>query len=86
MLKTEINHIKYDLNKYSDKNREDLLSYCINDKLQGTLERYNEEIKLNSDYILQRSSFKVLKALAKLQKKADKEALESEIIKGEENE
>lgn len=77
MLSVQIKHIKYDLNKYKDMSPNELLTFCINDKLQGTLNRYNEEIKLNSDYLLTRSSFRVLKALTKLQKKADKAVLES---------
>lgn len=77
MLDIQIKHIKYDLSKYKDMSRPELLSFCINDKLQGTLTKYNEEIKLNSDYLLTRSSFRVLKALTKLQKKADKAVLES---------
>ena len=77
MLATQIKHIKYDLNKYSNMSQADLLSYCINDKLQGTLKTYNEEIRMNSEYLLTRSSFRVLKALTKLQKKADKNVLES---------
>ena len=77
MLEVQLKHIKYDLNKYANMSQGDLLSYCINDKLQGTLKTYSEEIKLNSDYLLTRSSFRVLKALTKLQKKADKEVLQS---------
>lgn len=77
MLSTQIKHIKYDLNKYANMSQAELLSYCINDKLQGTLKTYNDEIRMNSDYLLTRSSFRVLKALIKLQKKADKNVLES---------
>lgn len=86
MLSIHLKHIKQDLNKYADKTPAELLSMCIDDKLQGTLEKYNEEIKLNSEYILTRSSFRVLKALSKLQKKADKEALEAASLGEETNE
>lgn len=71
-----IKKIEEELNKYKNIQREDLLKSCITNKLAGTLERYNEEIDLNSDYLLTRSSTKVLKALTKLQKKQDKEILE----------
>ena len=84
MLSIQIKHIIYDLNKYKDLSQSDLLTNCINNKLQTTLETYSEEIKLNSDYLLTRSSFKVLKALTKLQKRADKDVLE-EIAKIEKN-
>lgn len=86
MLINHIKHIKKDLAKYSDKSRDDLLSMCITGKLEATLEKYNREIELNSDYILTRSSFRVLKALTKLQKRADKGVLEALIEEGEKNE
>ena len=85
MLIHQIKSIKRDLNKYSDKTKDELLSLCIDNKLQATLEKYNKEIELNSDYLLTRSSFRVLKALTKLQKRADKGVLEA-IAEGESNE
>lgn len=86
MLIAHIKHIKKDLNKYADKSREELLSLCIDGKLDATLEKYNREIELNSDYLLTRSSFRVLKALTKLQKRADKGVLEAIAEEGEPNE
>ena len=56
------------------------------ERLEATLEKYNREIELNSDYLLTRSSFKVLKALTKLQKRADKNVLEALAKEGESNE
>ena len=86
MLIHHIKSIKRDLNKYSDKTKDELLSLCIDNKLQATLEKYNKEIELNSDYLLTRSSFRVLKALTKLQKRADKGVLEAIAKEGESNE
>ena len=86
MLIAHIKHIKKDLSKYADKSREELLSLCIDSKLDATLEKYNREIELNSDYLLTRSSFRVLKALTKLQKRADKGVLEAIAEEGEPNE
>lgn len=86
MLINHIKHIKKDLAKYSDMSKDDLLSMCITGKLQATLEKYNREIELNSEYILTRSSFRVLKALTKLQKRADKGVLEALVEEGEKNE
>ena len=76
MFSQNLKYIKKELNKYTDKNHEDLLAYCIKDKLDTALLRYNKEMDLNSEYVLTRSSLKVLKAITKLQKKADKQALE----------
>lgn len=86
MLIHHIKQIKRDLSKYQDKSREELLSMCIDNKLEATLEKYNKEIELNSDYLLTRSSFRVLKALTKLQKRADKNVLEALAKEGESNE
>lgn len=86
MLITQIKHIKKDLSKYADKTKEELLTLCINNKLEATLEKYNREIELNSEYIQTRSSFRVLKALTKLQKRADKGVLEAIAKEGESNE
>lgn len=82
-----IKKIEQDLLKYKDIQREELLKSCITNKLAGTLERYNEEIDLNSDYLLTRSSTRVLKALTKMQKKQDKQILEeSEDLPSDEEE
>ena len=86
MLIHHIKSIKKELNKYSDKTKDELLSLCIDNKLQAALEKYNKEIELNSDYLLTRSSVRVLKALTKLQKRADKEVLEALAAEGESNE
>lgn len=86
MLINHIKHIKRELSKYQDKSQEELLSMCIDNKLEATLEKYNREIELNSDYLLTRSSFRVLKALTKLQKRADKNVLEALAKEGESNE
>lgn len=83
MFNSNLKYIKKELNRYADKNPQELLSDCINEKLQATLERYNKEIELNSDYLLTRSSAKVLKALTKLQKRADKDDLEFAAKEGE---
>ena len=86
MLINHIKNIKKELSKYQDKSQEELLSMCIDNKLEATLEKYNREIELNSDYLLTRSSFRVLKALTKLQKRADKNVLEALAKEGESNE
>ena len=75
MLEAKIKHIKQDISKYENINRADLLTKCIDDKLRATLKKYNLDMELNSDYLLKREGTRVLKALTKLQKKDDKEAL-----------
>ena len=86
MLRDQINHIKSELKKYDDMTPSELLSYCIDDKLQTTLKRYSDEIRWNTDYLLTRSSFKILKALTKIQKNADKEVLKTLGLGEEDNE
>lgn len=79
MFSSNLKYIKKEINRYIDKTPAELLSYCIEDKLNTTLKKYNKEMDLNSDYLLSRSSFKVLKAITKIQKKSDKKALEDAI-------
>ena len=94
MLSHHIKQIKKELSKYyteTDEStikerKQELLTSCINSKLDATLDKYNREIDLNSDYLLTRSSFRVLKALTKLQKRADKAVIEAAKHEGEPNE
>lgn len=84
MLKTVLKWINKDFNTYKDLSRQDLLKECINKKLAFTLKKYNEEIDWHSDYLISRSSVKVLKALTKIQKKNDvnvlKENMKEELL------
>ena len=75
MLSYCLKKISAELHKYDEYDRQALLKTCINNKLAYTLKRYNEDIDANSEYLLTRSSFKVLKALTKLQKKEDVKAI-----------
>lgn len=75
MLSYCLKMINTELHKYDECDRQALLKTCINNKLAYTLKRYNEDIDANSEYLLTRSSFKVLKALTKLQKKEDVKAI-----------
>ena len=79
MLSKNLKLIKQDLDKYKDKTPIELFHDCIHQKLYLTLQRYNEEIDFNSDYLLTRSSTKVLKAITKIQKRDDKNVLEEMI-------
>ncbi len=77
MLSEQISHIQRELKKYENLTPSELLSFCIDSKLQATLKRYSDEVRWNTDYLLTRSSFKILKALTKIQKNADKEVLKT---------
>ena len=83
-LSRNIKKLIAEFDKY-EMNRNDLLKECIRGKLKNTLLKYNEEINFNSDFLLQQSSYRVLKALTKIQKKDDSEALQTLANKLEEN-
>lgn len=77
MLKENIEIILRNNLKYDGYTRARLLQECIHNKLKATVLKYNEEIEDNADYLLTRSSTKVLKALTKIQKADDKKTLKA---------
>ena len=84
MNSTEINNsFSRNLHKIDKKlkecfatDRHKLFKECINHKLVETLKTYNEEVDVNSSFLIEQSTIRVLKALTKLQKKDDKAVLE----------
>ena len=72
-----------DLNKIEYRSKDELLKTMIQNTLDVSYDRYCNNLKVNYDYLLTRSSAKVLKALTKLQKRADKDDLEFAAKEGE---
>lgn len=79
MLQENINDINEDLSKYLNMSRDELFTLFVNEKLQGTLRRYEVELEVTSDYLLRKNANIVFKRLTELQKDKDKEALEKAI-------
>lgn len=71
MFKFKLKVIKEDLSRYTALTRAELLKNCINNKLAYTLQRYDDEINMNVDYLSTKNSVRVLKALSKIQKRND---------------
>lgn len=83
MLSENLILIKDELDRYKNVSRNELFTKCIDEKLKGTLKKYNEETNLTSTYLIEQSSIRVMKTLTKIQKKNDIEVLEA-YSKGEE--
>lgn len=83
MLKTNIKYILKDIHAYDGYTKAKLFQECIRNKLKATIIRYDEEIEDSTDYLLTRSSAKVLKAITKIQKADDKNRLEAEALEKE---
>lgn len=79
MLRENIKEIISDLDRYADKNRDELYTEFINYKLTNTLKHYNDEIEYNSDRLIKSESVRVLKAITKIQKRQDVENIKIEI-------
>lgn len=78
-LKQNINVINEELTKYTSFSKTDLFTYLINIKLQNSLLRYNQQISLNTNFLESRESCRVFKAIQKIQKQKDKEAIEQQL-------
>lgn len=85
-LKLNIASIQQDLNKYKGYTKTRLFQECIHEKLKYTVQMYNEEIDLNTDFLLSKESARVLKAITKIQKADDKNLLDSLDLNEENNE
>lgn len=75
MFGKNLKRISEELSKYANLDHVELFHKCITYKLAVTLQNYNEEIDLNSDYLLRRSTARVLKALTTIQKRNDMDSL-----------
>lgn len=76
-FKNNVLSIIENFKKYYKLSKDTIYTNCIDKKLNLTVLKYNNELALNSRYIEGRSDKKVLKALTKLQKNQDKEALKN---------
>ena len=80
-LKTVIDKIDEEINKYANFSRIELFEYCIQELLKEKLRLYSDEIDNTVQFLESRGSARVLKALAKIQKKEDKEIIEANLKK-----
>lgn len=67
--------IDAELTQFIDISHDEMLTFCINQHLASTLKRYNEEVDATSEYLLQKSSVRVLKAITKIKKFTDKDII-----------
>lgn len=79
MFKAELLRIEMELDKYADLSRAELLTYCIKEKLNSTLRKYNEEMQGKMDVLSRAGNIRVLKAISKIQKNNDKKAIQDQI-------
>lgn len=74
-FKDTLNEIIQELALYKNVSPEEMLTECIRQKLQNTVLKYDKTLDMSSNYLTTRACEKVLKALTKIRKKDDKEAL-----------
>lgn len=72
MFKESLLHIIDDLNKASTLNRDDVFESFVKKTLQASYERYDNNLKINCEYLLMRDNLKVLKTIAREKKKNEK--------------
>lgn len=74
-LNDNLEAIKEEIYRYKEGSRVDFFNDCINRKLKATLIRYNEETDQLSSFLMEKASMRVLKAITKINKQADKEVI-----------
>ena len=79
MLKDRIIEISDDLDRYKDITRARLFTRCVDNKLKNTLQNYISDLDLTSDELMRKASFRVMKAITKIQKNDDKNAIKEQI-------
>lgn len=79
MLKDRIIEVAADLDRYKDIPRDRLFTQCIDEKLKHTLKTYISDLDLTSDELMKKAGFRVMKALTKIQKNDDKNAIKEQI-------
>ena len=80
-LKTIIDKIDAEITKYKNFSRVELFEYCIQELLKQKLKLYNDEIDNTVEFLENRGSTRIMKALTKIQKKEDKEVIEANLKK-----
>lgn len=83
-LRSTLKKIAEEMNKYSKMTQVELFNQSINKLLTQTLKKYNNNIDLLSEYILNKEGMRVLKAITKIQKNNDKKII-YENMKGDTN-
>lgn len=83
-LPATLKKITEEMNKYSKMTQVELFNQSINKLLTQTLKKYNNNIDLLSEYILNKEGMRVLKAITKIQKNNDKKII-YENMKGDTN-
>ena len=81
MLKEIISDIQKDLHRYDGYSHEQLYTDFVAHKLNAALEMYNEDIARSSSQLVKSESVRVMKALAKMQKREDVATIKNEIEK-----
>lgn len=75
-LKENIKQIIKELDRYKYLNRDQLFTYCINEKLKTTLANYEKTLDLSSETLLRNKVSHVLKEITKQQCKQEKNSIE----------
>lgn len=83
-LRSTLKKIAEEMNKYSKMTQVELFNQSINKLLTQTLKKYNNNIDLLSEYVLNKEGMRVLKAITKIQKNNDKKII-YENMKGDTN-
>ena len=71
-LKENIKKIIKELDRYKYLNRDQLFTYCINEKLKATLVKYEKALNFSSETLLRNKISHVLKEITKQQCKQEK--------------
>lgn len=85
-LENILDVISQELDRYKDISRVELFNQCIDSRLKAVLLRYNEATEATSNYLIRRGSARVLKTLTRMQKQEDKDVLEAQKKKKNEEE
>lgn len=75
MLKSNIEKISEEINRYINLSRSELFTKCVDAKLKATLSLYMNVLNMTEQELRGKSSIRVIKAATKLQRDADKEAI-----------
>lgn len=83
MIKENLDELRNEMDKWLAYSRIEAYNVCINKRLAATLKNYSAKIDEASEYLLRQESFRVLKALTKIQKNKDKEVINDNLIDDE---
>lgn len=84
-IKERLINMRQELDECSSITPQELYENCINERLKQTILKYNDELDLDSRFLLQKAAVRVMKAITVMQKNNDVEILKANQETVEEN-